>query len=425
MSPSPTTISSLPARPVMMGFLERTLPGTSPAIRRVREQVIEFVSSPVAKSVLLRGPIGVGKSTLARTIGLLKRIAPLSEAEARQIIETVRFDGPNQVDLRSIVTWYVELPLTGLVENLAEAQLFGTERGAFTGAISAPGVFERASAGAMPRGAEAAGAKLTGGVVFLDEIGELTPKLQAKLLPVLSGGVYYRLGTEGKANAELQFRGLTIAASWRHLSSGVLRPDLLSRVAGYTIDVPSIDDRAEDFDLLLRDVEEILIRAVRAEIDRMRVVESRVDRDYWARRRQALEPMDPSARQRLARVQWNRHGNLRGLTVAVEQILVGGRDPDQVIAHLPTLADEVLDGSAEDSDLLAGLFNRTATGDGLAAHVRAVELDIRRELRTRLLTNPASLIRLAMALGIDERRLKAQLRQLDRERRGEPAGDLS
>jgi len=90
-------------------------------------------------------------------------------------------------------------------------------------------------------------------------------------------------------------------------------------------------------------------------------------------------------------------------------------------------ADEVpvLDGSAEDSDLLAGLFNRTATGDGLAAHVRAVELDIRRELRTRLLTNPASLIRLAMALGIDERRLKAQLRQLDRERRGEPAGDLS
>jgi transcriptional regulator with AAA-type ATPase domain len=78
-----------------------------------------------------------------------------------------------------------------------EAQLFGTEKGAFTGATSAPGIFERASAGAMTKGSEAAGAKLTGGVVFLDEIGDLAPKVQAKRLPVLSGGVFYRIGTEG------------------------------------------------------------------------------------------------------------------------------------------------------------------------------------------------------------------------------------
>src|SRR5262249_19538304 len=160
------------------------------------------------------------------------------------------------IDLRSIVTWYVELPLTGLVESLAEAQLFGTEKGAFTGAISAAGIFERASTGVMAKGNESAGAKLTGGVVFLDEIGELTPKLQAKLLPIMSGGVYYRLGTEGKAGAELQFRGVIITASWRRLNDGLLRPDLLSRIAGYTIEVPGIDERKDDFDTLLQGVEQ-------------------------------------------------------------------------------------------------------------------------------------------------------------------------
>ena len=98
----------------------------------------------------------------------------------------MKFDGHNRLALRSM-PWYVELTLTGLVENIAEAQLFGSLKGAYTGAVDRAGVFEQAIRGRSPKGREPTASLLTGGVVFLDEIGDLSPVLQAKLLPVLSG----------------------------------------------------------------------------------------------------------------------------------------------------------------------------------------------------------------------------------------------
>jgi hypothetical protein len=114
--------SNLPSLPAMSGFLERALPGRSAGIQRVRRQILEFSASPTAKAVLLRGPIGAGKSTIARLIALMKRVAPLTPIRAKDMLDLARFDASNQTHLlQYVASWYVELPLTGLVETLAEA----------------------------------------------------------------------------------------------------------------------------------------------------------------------------------------------------------------------------------------------------------------------------------------------------------------
>lgn len=136
MSNSPEAApSNLPSLTVMSAFLELALPGQSPSIRRVRQQILEFCASPAAMAVLLRGPIGAGKSIIARLIALLKRVAPLSPNRAKEMLDYARFDPSNQTYLlQYIASWYIELSLTGLVETLAEAQLFGNAKNAFTGA---------------------------------------------------------------------------------------------------------------------------------------------------------------------------------------------------------------------------------------------------------------------------------------------------
>src|SRR6185312_7458576 len=172
---------------------------------------------------------------------LLKRVAVMTAREAESFLELAPFSGPKLLDIRYLSSWYREMPLTGLVESLADLQLFGSSKGTFTGATDRAGIFESASTGQMHRGDVPVGAAVTGGVVFLDEIGDLAPNLQTKLLPVLSGGVFYRLGTEGRGDAGLHFNGIVITASWKRLDGGRLRPDLLSRVAPYTIVLPGID----------------------------------------------------------------------------------------------------------------------------------------------------------------------------------------
>src|SRR5438094_7257484 len=136
-----------PARSAMSRLVENVLPGASASVRQLREEILDFALSLSARSLLLQGPIGVGKSTSARLISFLKRIAPLREAEAARLAANVRFDGPNRIDLRLMIPWFVEPALTGVVDTLAEAQLLGVARGAFTGAVERASVFEIAKGG--------------------------------------------------------------------------------------------------------------------------------------------------------------------------------------------------------------------------------------------------------------------------------------
>jgi hypothetical protein len=110
-------------------------------------------------------------------IALTKRLSPLRVAEAKRIVEDIRYEGPNLIDRLWMMPWYVELSLTGLVDSIADSQLFGVAHKAFTDVAPRLGVFEKAASG----GGEGAG--VTGGAVFLDEIGDLSPNLQMKLLP--------------------------------------------------------------------------------------------------------------------------------------------------------------------------------------------------------------------------------------------------
>jgi DNA-binding NtrC family response regulator len=373
--------------------------------------VFDFCANPCATTIFLRGPIGAGKSTVARTIGFLKRIAPLTDDQVERHIRDLRYDGPNRIDIK-LMPWYVELPLTGLVESLAESQLFGIGRGKATGVLEGAGVFERATKGQGIR--DEAGSRVTGGVVFLDEIAELSQSLQAKLLPVLSGGVFYRVGTEGD-RAVLMYQGVTIAASWRRLD-GVVRPDLLSRLSAYVIDVPGIDDRREDFPILVDSIQQTLLQEFRDRVERLEKADPGVDLAYWRKRRDLMKTLDDARLEMLAAAPWARLGNLRGLTAALNRALIGGEDPRRVLDTLPTISEDRVLGAPDPGVLLARLLARTPGGSGLAAHVREVELEGRRQLRTLLSEEPATRAALARVLDIPDEKLAVQVQQLDRQR---------
>lgn len=172
---------------------------------------IEFVSkvSGVESPVLLLGPSGSGKEVLARSI---------HEEGARESAQ------------------FVAINCASLNEQLMEAELFGYEKGAFTGAVSSqPGKFEVAS----------------GGTLFLDEIGELSSSLQAKLLRVIQEREFYRVGglKQIKTNARI------IAATHRSLSemvtAGTFREDLYFRLNVLTFALSPLSDRSEDIPILL------------------------------------------------------------------------------------------------------------------------------------------------------------------------------
>ena len=155
-------------------------------------------------AVLITGETGVGKEVIARLI--------------------------HQHSPRSARPW-VDLNCAALPEHLVESELFGYEKGAFSGADAAkPGLFDAAN----------------GGTLFLDEIGDLDPRVQVKLLRVLDGMPYYRLGGSRKVSADIR----VIAATNRDLATAVreggFRRDLYHRIGEVHLIVPPLRERPGD-----------------------------------------------------------------------------------------------------------------------------------------------------------------------------------
>jgi DNA-binding NtrC family response regulator len=137
---------------------------------------------------------------------------------------------------RSSRPW-VDLSCAALPEHLLESELFGYDKGAFSGAdTSKQGLFELAHQGTL----------------FLDEIGELDLKMQVKLLRVLDGVPYYRLGGVKKVSADVRVVAATNQDLERAVEEGRFRGDLYHRLSQITLDVPPLRDRREDIAPLAR-----------------------------------------------------------------------------------------------------------------------------------------------------------------------------
>jgi len=228
--------------------------GRSPAMQEIFA-TIERVA-PTRATVLIAGESGTGKDLIARAIHH----------------HSPRRDKP-----------FVKINCAAIPENLMESELFGYEKGAFTGAVtSKPGKFEQADTG----------------TVFLDEIGDVPPSVQVKLLRVLQEREFERLGSNKTRHIDVRVLAATNADLRAALESGEFREDLYYRLNVVPINVPPLRERKEDIPALV----EHFIRKHREDLG------SRV------------ESISEEALDVLMRYHWP--GNVRELENVIERSLV-------------------------------------------------------------------------------------------------------
>jgi DNA-binding NtrC family response regulator len=186
--------------------VESTILGTSEGIRKVLKTAREV--APADVPVLIQGETGTGKELVARMIHRL----------------STRSDGP-----------FVIVNCAALNENLLESELFGHEKGAFTGAVKQKkGRFEIAD----------------GGTLFLDEIGEMQLSTQSKILRTLEYGTFERLGGTRSLHAHVRILSATNRDLNMEIHKGTFREDLFFRLNVLTITIPPLKDRKEDIEIL-------------------------------------------------------------------------------------------------------------------------------------------------------------------------------
>ncbi len=228
--------------------------GVSPQMRHVQAVLDRLAGHDV--DILITGETGVGKEFAARYLA-------------------------TQID-RSGKHPFIAVNCAALPEDLLEAELFGHEKGAFTGAMRARrGVFEQAD----------------GGILFLDEIGETSPRMQAKLLRTIQERTVQRIGSEAAIPIDLRLIYATNRDLKGMVSAGEFREDLYFRINVAHVHIPPLRERKEDIRWLAHQVVERFSRK-------------------QGKRRLLL----PLTERYLERQQWN--GNLRELSNAVERACI-------------------------------------------------------------------------------------------------------
>jgi len=181
--------------------------GAAPAMQEVFRAIGRLARSKI--TVLINGESGTGKELVAKA---LHRHSP-------------RGDGP-----------FIALNMAAIPRDLLESELFGHERGAFTGAQTRRvGRFEQAD----------------GGTLFLDEIGDMPPELQTRLLRVLAEGEFYRVGGHTPVRVDVRIIAATHQNLEKLVSDGRFREDLFHRLNVIRIHIPALRERPEDIPLLM------------------------------------------------------------------------------------------------------------------------------------------------------------------------------
>jgi Nif-specific regulatory protein len=198
-----------PTRPFRQRMKLDGVIGRSQAMADVFARLNQVVDLKIA--VLLTGPTGTGKTSLARAL------AGSSPNHSRE---------------------FVEVDCAAIAASVFESEMFGHERGAFTGA-------DRARDGYI--------AEAHKGTLFLDEVGELPLELQAKLLKVLDRGVYTRVGSTARRTSDFRLIAATNRDLRAMISEGAFRSDLYARLVQYPpVAVPPLSERREDIPLIAR-----------------------------------------------------------------------------------------------------------------------------------------------------------------------------
>jgi two-component system NtrC family response regulator len=262
--------------------------------------------------VLIQGESGVGKELLAQH---LHRLSPRAKGA------------------------FIDLNCAAVPASLLESELFGHERGAFTGAgTEKPGLVEVAD----------------GGTLFLDEVGEMASELQSKFLRVLDSGTFYRVGATRKRRADFRLVAATNRDLQQEVKGGRFRKDLFFRMNGVRVEVPPLRKRPEDIPLLV---------------------------EHFSRGLPQAKAFSPEALQALVAYEWP--GNVRELHYAVERAglladgdTIGVSDlPPELLSdepRRPRVEPEAADEEAMDPGRIKDALEKAKWRRGEAAKILGV-----------------------------------------------------
>ncbi|MDP9140063.1 MAG: sigma-54 dependent transcriptional regulator [Pseudomonadota bacterium] len=280
--------------------------GQSGAVRRLRKMIEQVASFDT--TVLVTGESGTGKEVVARAI---------HEQSSRR-------DRP-----------FVAVNCGAIPHELLESELFGHEKGAFTGAITARrGRFEMAD----------------GGTLFLDEIGDMPLPMQVKILRVLQERSYERVGSNRSSHCDVRIITATHRNLEEAITKGTFREDLFYRLNVFPIEMPPLRERLEDLPMLVDDLTRALERGGRGKVR-----------------------LAPDAINALRRYHWP--GNVRELSNLIERLAV--LHPQQAVgaAELPERYRVAVPGKATDDSMMYEATQMISSAGSVVAPISAASVD--------------------------------------------------
>jgi DNA-binding NtrC family response regulator len=318
------------------------LVGQSPAIRQIYAVVEKVANTP--STVLISGESGTGKELIARA---------LHE-------NSTRHAGP-----------FIKINCAAIPKTLMESELFGYDKGAFTGAVGAkPGRFELAH----------------GGTLFLDEIGEIPVEMQVKLLRVLQESEFERVGGIKTIKVDVRLVTATNRDLLEEIAAGNFREDLFYRLNVVPIQIPPLRERREDIPLL---AEHFIAK-------------------FNERLKKQIVSISPEAVAELVGYNWP--GNIRELENLMERTILFCEGPEIRVSDLPP---EIVGAAPAPASAVAGEGEPRPAAGSLKEAVRAETERVERELIQRALdATGGNVTQAARKLKISRKSLQTKMKEL-------------